>query len=112
MPPPKRTVSPGVACLIPPKLQEILWALHQEQPLLPSIFDLRKGQGRYTQHIDHLCLLPYYDQHHTVEVEKPLDDIRITILPVETGLLMRLSNKALEAGQTQKPAAPEQGELF
>jgi len=105
---PEKTVSQGVARLIPPELQDILWALHQEHPLLPSVFDLR-GKGRYKQLINHLCLLPIYHKRHIVEVAHPLDDIRITILQTETGLLMRLSNKALDSHHS---AEPEQGELF
>lgn len=115
MPSPERTVSPGITRLIPPELQEILWSLHAAHPLLPSIFNLRKGKGLYTQHVDHLCLLPYYDKRHTVELPQPLHDIRITILQTDTGLLMRLSNKALEAELSQQPPVPErpeQGQLF
>ena len=107
----KRSVSPGVARLIPKELQEILWTLHQEHPLLPSIFEL-KSRGRYTQHINHLCLLPYYDQHHTVKIAQPINDIRVTILQTDNSLLMRLSNKQLEADLSPSQIGPEQGELF
>lgn len=115
MQPPKKSVSPGVKTLIPSELQAILWALHEAQPLLPCIFDLRKGRGRYVQHINHLCLLPYYDQVHTVELAKPLNDISITLLRTDTGLLMRLSNKQLEqelSKQSLEPDEPAQGQLF
>lgn len=112
MPSPERAVSPGVARLIPPELQEFIWVIHEEIPLLPSIFDLRKGKGRYTQHVDHLCLLPYHDKRHTIEIAQPLNDLRITLLQTETGILMRLSNKQLEAEYSHQPTGPEQGELF
>lgn len=109
---PEKTVSPGVAHLIPLELQEILWSLHQTNPLLPSVFEMRKGKGRYIQQIYHMCLLPYYNKRHTVEIAQPLHDIRVTILQNKTGLLMRLSNKQLESKYSQSSAGPEQGELF
>lgn len=108
---PNRSISPGVARLIPADLQEILWSLHQDHPLLPSVFDLRKGKGRYMQSINHMCL-PDYDQWHKVSVSSPLDDIRVTILKTDSGQLMRLSNKQLEAEFNQMSLKPEQGELF
>lgn len=109
---PIRTVSPGVARLIPPDLQEIIWTIHAANPLLPSIFELSKGRKHYTQHINHLCLLPYYNQSHTVKFYQPLDNLRVTILMTGKGLLMRLSNRKLEIELRQKLAGPEQGELF
>lgn len=112
MQPPERQISPGVASLVSPQLQDILWSLHEAHPLLPSIFDLHK-KGRYKQTINHLCLLPYYNKRHTIEVAQPLDDIRITILRTDTCLLMRLSNKQLEADHSHlQTPGPEQGELF
>ena len=109
---PNRSISPGVARLIPADLQEILWSLYQDHPLLPSVFDLRKGKGRYMQSINHMCL-PDYDQWHKFSVSKPLDDIRVTILKTVTGqLMMRLSNKQLEAKYSKMSSGPEQGELF
>lgn len=110
---PKKAVSPGASYLIPLELQEILWSLHQANPLLPSIFEMRRGRGRYTQQIYHICLLPYLNTRHTVEIAyQPLHDIRVTILQTENGLLMRLSNKQLEAAYSQQQTGPEQGELF
>lgn len=109
--PPNRSVSPGVTRLIPPELQEILWNLHQDQPLLPSIFDLRKGQGRYTQHINQICLLPYFYKHHTIELAQPLDNLRLTVLQTEAGLLMRLSSKTLEAELSHQSNRLKQGEF-
>lgn len=109
---PNKSISPGVARLIPKKLQEILWNLFEDNPLLPSVFDLRKGKGRYLQSINHMCL-PDYDQWHKVSASNPIDDIRVTILKTDSGqLLMRLSNKKLEAEMSQLPSGPEQGELF
>lgn len=109
---PIRTVSPGVARLIPLNLQEIIWMIHAANPLLPSIFELSKGKARYTQHINHLCLLPYYNKRHTVKLSQPaLDDIRITVLRTDSGWLMRLSNRLLEGQYGEKPG-PEQGSLF
>lgn len=110
---PNKSVSPGVAHLVSPELQEILWALFEANPLLPSVFDLRKGKGRYMQSVNHMCL-PHYDQFHKITVSEPLDDIRITILQTDAGLLMRLSNKQLEAdfSQRQFRSGAEQGKLF
>lgn len=107
-----RRVSPGVANLVSPELQDHLWAIHRLQPLTPSIFDLRRGRGRHIQHISHLCLLSHYDQQHTVKLSQPaLDDIRITVLMTASGWLMRLSNRLLEAQYGKRPG-PEQGNLF
>ncbi len=112
MPEHDRSISPGVANLVSPELQDHLWAIHHLQPLTPSIFDLRRGHGRYIQHISHLCLLPYYDQQHTVKLSQPaLDDIRITVLRTTSGWLMRLSNRLLE-DRYGKRSGPEQGNLF
>lgn len=109
---PDKTVSPGVANLIPPELQEILWNLHQATPLIPSIFDLRRGKGQHTQHIHHICLLPYYDKKHTEQLAQlALNNIRITVLRTDNGWLMRLSNRLLEAQYEEMPG-PEQGSLF
>lgn len=113
MPRPNRAVSPGISSLIPVELQEYIWAIHEQNPLLPSIFELRKGKGRYTQLINHLCLLPYYDKRHTVKLAEPLHDIRVTILSIESGkLLMRLSNKKLEKSIAEGNGEIRQGELF
>ncbi len=112
MPQPGRTVSPGVSRLIPKEPQDILWSLHEANPLLPSIFELRKGRGTYIQSIRQICLIPYFNQIFSVELANPLHDIRVTILQTDTGLLMRLSNKKLEAELSRHPRGPEQGELF
>lgn len=112
-PPIEKTLSPGVAHLIPLELQEVLWSLHELNPLLPSIFEMRKGRGSYIQRIRQICLLPYFNQTFSVEVAQPLHDIRVTIMQPEAGLLlMRLSNKQLEAEFSQQPPGPEQGRLF
>lgn len=109
---PDRIVSPGVNHLVTKELQDYLWFIHKLQPLSPSIFDLRRGKGRNTQHINHLCLQPYYDKRHTVQLSQPaLDDIRITVLSSDKGWLMRLSNRLLEA-QYARIYGPEQGTLF
>lgn len=107
---PDRTVSPGVAYLISKELQEILWNIHKETPYIPSLFDLRKGHGQ-TQHIYHICLVPYYEKKYTVELENQFA-IRITILRTDTGLLMRLSSKRLEDKYRQSPPGLQQGDLF
>ena len=109
---PMKTVSPGVARLIPLDLQEIIWTIHATNPLLPSIFEFSKGKARYTQHINHLCLLPYYNQSHTVKFYQPLDNLRVTILMTDTCLLMRLSSKRLEDKYSQSPPGLQQGDLF
>lgn len=111
MPQPSRTVSPGVSRLIPKELQDILWSLHEANPLLPSIFELRKGRGTYIQSIRQICLIPYFNQIFSVELS-PLHDIRVTILQTDTGLLMRLSNKKLEAELSRQLGESKQGELF
>lgn len=110
MQPLEKVISPGVAQLIPAELQEFLWSLHEANPLLSSIFELRKGRSPYTQHISRL--IPYSNQRHTIEIAHPLHDIKITILQTETSLLMRLSSKQLEADLSRQPPGPEQGHLF
>lgn len=110
--PTPRMVSPGVANLIPVDLQTFIWSLYEATPLIPSIFDLRRGHGQYTQHVYHICLLPYYDKKHTAQLAQPsLNNIRVTVLSTNNGLLMRLSNKLLETQYGEKPG-PEQGTLF
>lgn len=108
----QRTVSPGINNFVSEELQTILWDIHRENPLSPSIFDLRHGRGRHTQNIYHLCLLPYYHKRHIMQMSQPaLDNIRITVLRTGKGWLMRLSNRLLEA-QYGERSGPEQETLF
>lgn len=112
MPEQNRIISPGVRHLIMPELQDYLWAIHSNMPLSPSIFDLRRGKGKGL-HIQHISLCPFYEKkYYTVQISQPvLDDIRITVLRIDTGWLMRLSNRQLET-QYGKMSGPEQGFLF
>lgn len=112
-----RITSPGVKKLIPSELQQILWSIYDHNPeYLPCIFDLTSG-NRFTQKIKRICLLPFFQESHTVSINNPLDNLRITIfLNKNDGTLtMRLSNKFLEKTVSEKMEGNEgfrQGELF